>query len=81
MKVLSLMSLRVYHTLSKRESECIPRNIFKARKAKWGSYVCQESENKGRGAVSLFRWGEALITSTGAVKCWIRQEKCHNWQG
>lgn len=46
-----------------------------------GQYVCQESENKGRGAVSLFRWGEALITSTGAVKCWIRQEKCHNWQG
>lgn len=36
-----------------------------------GQYVCQESENKGRGAVSLFRWGEALITSTGAVKCWI----------
>lgn len=40
MKVLSLMSLRVYHTLSKRESECIPRNIFKARKAKYTGAVC-----------------------------------------
>lgn len=46
-----------------------------------GQYVCQESENKGRGQCLCSDGGRALITSTGAVKCWIRQEKCHNWQG
>lgn len=51
MKVLSLMSLRVYHTLSKRESECIPRNIFKARKAKWGSMCVKSLKTRVGGSV------------------------------